>query len=131
MIRKYSMAKDADRKIALNFRVKEFACKDGTDEVLIDDDVLRIIQLMRTDLKKPLHIISGYRTKNYNDKIGGAVNSYHIKGQAVDIEVYGIDKIELALLAVRCGANGVIVYDKYDYIHIDTRTFHYLRHNKN
>lgn len=130
MIREYSLKNHGEKKIAHNFKVKEFACKDGSDYILIDDEVLDVLQTMRYKINKPINIISGYRTIDYNKKINGALNSYHCKGQAVDIIVNNYDKIELALLAVSCGAYGVIVYDNQNYIHIDTREHFYFKHNK-
>jgi len=35
----------------------------------------------------PLAINSGYRTTAHNTAIGGAVDSYHVKGMAADISI--------------------------------------------
>ena len=35
---------------------------------------------------RPLKISSGYRTPEYNAKVGGVGNSWHIQGRALDIE---------------------------------------------
>ena len=37
MIRQYSLAKDGNRKLAPDFKVREFRCKDGSDEILVDE----------------------------------------------------------------------------------------------
>lgn len=36
-IKSYSLKLDGNRNLIDNFKVKEFACKDGTDVILIDD----------------------------------------------------------------------------------------------
>ena len=35
-IKSYSLAKDGEKKLSANFRVREFACKDGSDPIMID-----------------------------------------------------------------------------------------------
>lgn len=45
-----------------------------------------ILQPIREHFDAPIHISSGYRSIALNKKIGGASNSQHITGQAVDID---------------------------------------------
>ncbi len=46
-----------------------------------------VLQPLRNHLGCPVIITSGYRCELLNEKIGGAPNSQHIKGQAADIIV--------------------------------------------
>lgn len=46
----------------------------------------RIFEPIRVHFNKPIHISSGYRSKELNAAIGGAKNSQHTKGQAIDID---------------------------------------------
>jgi hypothetical protein len=46
-----------------------------------------ILQPLRDRLGKPIHITSGYRSPAVNTAVGGAQNSQHTKGEAVDIQV--------------------------------------------
>lgn len=46
----------------------------------------KIFEPIRKHFNKPIHISSGYRSKELNAKIGGASNSQHTKGQAIDID---------------------------------------------
>jgi hypothetical protein len=46
----------------------------------------KIFEPVRKYLNKPIHISSGYRSKELNAKIGGAKNSQHTVGQAIDID---------------------------------------------
>ncbi len=54
-----------------------------------------VLQVLRDSLNKPIVITSGYRCKKLNKAIGGAKNSQHCNGQAVDFVVKGLDNKEL------------------------------------
>jgi hypothetical protein len=49
----------------------------------------KIFQPIRDHFGVPIHISSGYRSKALNKKIGGASNSQHCNGQAIDIDMDG------------------------------------------
>lgn len=49
-----------------------------------------LLEPLREKLSKPIIITSGYRCEILNKKVGGAPNSQHTRGQAVDIIVKGI-----------------------------------------
>jgi hypothetical protein len=123
----YSLKKDGKTKLSTNFTVKEFACKDGSDVVLIDTDLVNVLQKIRTKFKAKVTINSAYRTEAYNKKIGGSSSSYHVKGMAADIAVSGIDPIKVAIYAATIlGSSGGIELGSYGenkdgYIHIDVR----------
>jgi hypothetical protein len=51
--------------------------------------LLTILDKLREQYGKPFIISSGYRPEEYNAKIGGASNSAHITGQAIDIRDSG------------------------------------------
>lgn len=44
----------------------------------------QLMETVRTHLGRPIIISSGYRCKEVNDAIGGAVSSQHLTGQACD-----------------------------------------------
>ena len=46
----------------------------------------KIFEPIRVHFNKPIHISSGFRSKLLNAAIGGAKNSQHTKGQAIDID---------------------------------------------
>lgn len=48
-----------------------------------------IFQPIRDHFKIPIHISSGYRSKELNKAIGGSQTSQHSKGQAMDIDMDG------------------------------------------
>jgi uncharacterized protein YcbK (DUF882 family) len=53
------------------------------------------LQAIRDAIGKPIIINSGYRSPEHNKKVGGAVNSFHVKGMAVDFRVNGMSQQDL------------------------------------
>ena len=85
----YSLKQHADHALSPHFVVKEFACKDGSDAVKIADALVQALEAIRAHFGKPVKIGSGYRTPEYNKKIGGAKSSQHMLGTAADIRIAG------------------------------------------
>lgn len=127
---KYSLAKDGETRVSPNFKVKEFKCKDGSDEILLDSSfVISKLQAIRDHFGKPITINSAYRTISYNKKIGGAKNSYHTKGRAFDIVVKETPLDEVCKFAQSIGVKGIIRYNTF--VHIDSRDSVYYALNNN
>lgn len=55
-----------------------------------------VLEKIRTHFNKPVSINSGFRCKKLNTATGGSKKSQHMTGQAADIEIAGIDNLELA-----------------------------------
>lgn len=126
----YSLSKDGNKQISNNFKVKEFKCKDGTDKIMIDADFVKDkLQKIREHFGVPVTINSGYRTESYNQKVGGAKNSYHMKGQAFDITVKGKNPSDVAKYAYQIGVPGIIQYNTF--VHVDSRCTKYYARNDN
>jgi len=121
----YSKSKNGNQKLSANFKVKEFACHDGSDTIKIDRQLVYYLQKIRDHYGKAVNINSGYRTPSYNKKVGGASNSYHMKGMAADIYISGISPQNLAAYAKSIGVKGVGTYRSQGFVHIDTRTSKY------
>lgn len=111
------------RNVKTNFKVGEFACKDGSDLIIIDVNLVSALQMIREHFKNPVLINSGYRTPEYNSKIGGAKNSFHTKGQAADIRIKNISPKSLCVYAESIGLLGIGLYSTFT--HIDTRGIKY------
>ncbi len=82
--------------------------------------VLRVLKMVeRRYGKKPI-ITSGYRSPKGNRRAGGARNSQHIFCKAVDIQVEGVSKWNLAkYLRTLPGRGGVGTYCRTKSVHID------------
>ncbi len=120
----YSKASDGETSLSKNFKVKEFACNDGSDEILIDPELVVILQTIRDHFGKPVNITSAYRSPAYNAEINGAPQSYHVRGMAADIVVTGVSPEEVAKYAETIGVRGIGRYstdsDGY-FCHVDSR----------
>jgi uncharacterized protein YcbK (DUF882 family) len=127
MIKSYIMEADGNVQLARHFKVKEFACKDGSPVVFIDDYLYTILDILRQKLGKPVIITSGYRTPAWNAKCGGAKYSYHMRGMAADIRVGGMTTKELAKELDKIVENncGIIVYNNW--VHFDVRNKKYRK----
>jgi hypothetical protein len=49
----------------------------------------KIFEPIREHFKVPIHISSGYRSKELNAAIGGSLTSQHCSGEAIDIDMDG------------------------------------------
>ena len=101
-----------------NFKVKEYACNDGSNEILIDGELVRRDQDLR-DRYGVTTFNSAYRTPEYNAKVGGVPNSQHVFGKATDTVCRGGSPLEVAMTAEAWGMGGIGLYPTFT--HIDTR----------
>lgn len=122
MIKSYIMDTEANEKVGKHFKVKEFACKDGSQVVFIDSYLVSILDILRNEVGKPVIINSGYRTPTRNKAVDGAKYSYHMRGMAADIRVNGMNPKEIAnkLDKIVPEGCGIIVYNTW--VHFDVRT---------
>ena len=121
MIKAYSLKKDGDVKLSTNFKVKEFACNDGTDPIFIDSELVEILQKIRNHFKKPVTITSAYRTPPHNSREGGTTYSQHLYGRAADIKISGVTPKKVADYAETLleKSGGIGIYNTFT--HIDVR----------
>lgn len=75
------------------FNKKDLACRCGCGEIVFDARIYLFLKRLE-DEKIDFHISSGYRCEKHNSspKVGGAPNSKHIYGLAVDIHFNRKDK---------------------------------------
>ena len=101
----------------MHFNIDQFRCF-CCGENHMNDRFLQKLDKARHLADYPFKILSGYRCKHHNKKVGGVETSAHLSGQAADIQAkdnYARFKIIHALLAA--GFNRLIVHKTF--IHVD------------
>ena len=90
-MKKNSKPKSVKIPSSKHFKLEEFACKDGTP---VPEEFYGNVQELMNNLEVirehfgglyPIRINSGYRTPEYNKKVGGASKSQHLTASAADI----------------------------------------------
>ena len=121
-IKAYSKAKDGSKKLSANFKVKEFACSDGSDPIFIDSELATVLQKIRTHFGRAVTITSAYRTPGKNKACGGTAYSQHLYGRAADIKINGVAPKTVAAYAEKLmpQKGGIGIYKTF--CHIDTRS---------
>ena len=91
----------------------------------VDPGLFLLLDKIHTRLaagKRPMNLISGYRSPEYNQLLlsmgrGVAKESYHLKGMAADIRIEGISIRRLCEEAKRVKEGGVGQYSRF--VHVD------------
>lgn len=105
--REFEYSKKAEEKGICNV-IRTFEVRDAVKEL-----VETVLQPLRDNWGKPLHINSGYRCPDLNKAVGGQPTSQHVKGEAADV---ACDKpVELARLAaaMRLPYDQMIIYPTF------------------
>ena len=120
-VKVYSLSTEGEVKLSEHFKVREFACKDGTDPVFVSESLVGILEAIRLHFDAPVHINSAYRTPQHNTKEGGVKTSQHTYGLAADIRVDGHTPAEVYAVAdsMLGEHGGVGIYDTF--VHVDVR----------
>lgn len=99
--------------LSKNFSLSEFNSKDGAT---MPADVYQNILLLVTQLEiireyvgASIAVNSGYRSPFHNRVVGGAPNSFHVKGMASDIRAKGMSHRALYVLILQLMQDGKII----------------------
>ena len=132
-----------DTSFPTEMGIKDFSPQEfntgRADVFFLETELVTLAQRLRTILHCQVVINSGYRSKEYNKKVGGAENSKHILGQAMDITLNSIGRKDWNILKVASIVH-LLMMDEYKvswggieidlhpdnengwgYIHIDVR----------
>lgn len=113
------------------FKDKELMCKCGCGTVNFDKDFLDKLNHIRYNIGRPLFVNSGCRCEKHNREVGGAENSSHVKGLAIDIACndselrYKIVKWALEFNISRIGIGKTFVHLDVDPDKPANRIWHY------
>jgi uncharacterized protein YcbK (DUF882 family) len=101
------------------FKYEEFDSPDleGSGEKM-SPKLLSILDAIREIYGSPIHITSGFRTKEANKEAGGKRNSSHLKGFAADLAVTDSSSRFKLINAIRLAGVGRIGIGS-NFIHID------------
>lgn len=112
-----------------HFNVREFDCHDGRRVPAIAVPALtklcRLLEQMRDEFGSAL-VLSGYRPRDYNARIGGARFSQHIyedtpSSVAADLVFARGNPARWQRAAAELKAGGVGRYDRSGFVHVDNR----------
>ena len=124
----YSLARDGGTALSPHFRVREFRCRDGSDPIFVDTELVELLERIREHFGKAVTITSGYRTASHNAKVGGAKSSQHLLGRAADIQVANTSVEDVAAYAESLmpawggvGRYPVKTGRAKGWVHVDTR----------
>lgn len=110
------------KHLSLHFTEGELACR-CCGRLLIISQLVSKLEALRQLVGKPVFVNSGYRCPAHNRAVGGAVNSYHLKGMAADVRVPGLGVTELSRLAEKAGFDGIGIYTTQAFVHVDVRGY--------
>ena len=105
-------------KLSKDFDSDEFSCPHCGKNKVAGELVIKLQQL-RDIISKAIFITSGYRCQTYNDRIGGALNSAHLIGEGVDIQVKDMLPFVLAYQASEIKGIRLGIYPNH--LHMDIR----------
>ena len=110
----------------LNFKISELIHSDTAIRNNINnmpdinslDNMLELIvyclQPIREKIGKPMIISSGYRNSTVNKLVGGAKNSQHLNGQAVDFTIKGMSVTQIIEFIKKSGIEYDQCINEYD-----------------
>ena len=104
-----------------HFKIAEFQSPDlkGSGDRM-DQNLLLILDSIRSELGRPMIVNSGFRTTEHNEKVGGSPNSSHLKGLAVDIHCPdSAYRFHLVRLAMTHGISRIGIYKTFIHLDID------------
>ncbi len=115
---------------ALNELNHFLRCHHTNEMTTMDVQLIEFVNLVQRRIggRRDVYIVSGYRSPEYNEqliKMGtrAARHSYHVLGQAVDVQIPGVPLRTLREVALRLGCGGVGYYPRGKFVHLDSGPF--------
>jgi len=125
------MAGIMSKHLSKNFQEHEYACHCPCGKMIAKPRLVEAIQELR-DVIGVIILSCGYRCPKHNKEIGGAKNSYHMKGMAADCIFPGQKLFDAYMEAVKIPAfQGIGIYPPWvddvgkvhgNFLHLDVRS---------
>lgn len=117
----YSLADNPNMKLSDNLSLSEVASKCGTNVVRVHPYMPIMFQAIRNEFGAPITINSGYRSPQHNANVGGATESTHVYGMALDLSASDLSALDKAIQTVIEQNKAYIGgYKRYKtFIHVD------------
>lgn len=107
--------------VSKHFSKREARCKCGCGQMTINTSMVGLLEAIRARFMKPVAVHSWNRCPKRNKAVGGVDNSYHVQGIACDISIPGVKIDDIAREAAAVGADGIGIYRKQGFVHVDVR----------
>lgn len=94
--------------------------RENVDVSCLKPNLVRLLKTVEGHYRKKMIVTSGYRSPTYNRKVNGAKKSQHMYCAAVDVQIPGVSKWELArYVRSMPQRGGVGTYCHTESVHID------------
>ena len=109
----------SNKIIPTHFSDGEVDCHCGCGKTIAPELLIRL-EALREKLGRPVPVNSGARCEAYNRQVKGELNSWHLKGLAVDVGCEDSSfRSQVLRAAIELGYNGIGIAEKF--VHIDLR----------
>lgn len=117
---------------ALNDLNHLMRCHHTNESTIMDVRLIEFVNLVQRRIggHREVHIVSAYRSPEYNEQLirmgtRAARHSYHVLGQAVDVQMPGVPLRTLREVALRFRCGGVGYYPRGKFVHLDSGPVRY------
>ena len=116
----YYLETEGEGRLSTNFKIKEFKSR-SCPVVFVSQELVAVLQAIRSRLGVPINVNSGYRTYEHNKSVGGSKNSAHLIGCAADISSTKCSALDIAKAAQYLFGKNIAIglHTKENYCHID------------
>ena len=81
--------------LSKHFFRKEFACKDNCGFDVVDAELIKVLEYVRSTFLAPVTIIDGCACERRIKEIGGNKKNLHRQGKAVTFAVEGVELVKI------------------------------------
>lgn len=125
-VKVYMAVTDGNRYLSDHFQVRDFACRDGSAEVPVDEDLVVLLEKLFASLDcLRIRVCAGYRSAAYARRTGRTKDRGHMEGRAVDIICFDRQRNVIPAAKVlravdELGHQGGAAYVSPACVHLDT-----------